>query len=247
MNSSINLSVDGVSYAYPGSTRNAIDRVQCTFKTGEIIALIGHAAAGKSTFGKILKGLIEPSSGLISITRDELIQKNTTTSDRMKLVGWAGAHPETQLFASTVSEDIAFGPANQGCNPQLIDEKITTTMSAIGLDPEFYAERYPHFLSGGERRRVALAGIIAMDYPFYIFDEPTAGLDSPGRKALMKALNSLKERGKGIMVITHDMEFIKGSIGRLWGMRNGALVLDADTNFLETSSFNEVYEMTYNR
>lgn len=232
MNTLTRLSVDGVSYVYPGSTDKAIDSIKCTFKTGEIIALIGYAAAGKSTFGKILKGLFEPSSGSISVWFDELQPESTSSTERMKLVGWAGAHPETQIFASTVKEEIAFGPINQGCKPPLIDKILMETMLALGLDPELYAQRYPHFLSGGERRRVALAGIIAMDYPFYIFDEPTAGLDHPGKTALMRTLKSLKERGKGILVITHDMEFIKGSIDRLWGMRNGTLMLDVDTSFL---------------
>lgn len=234
MNSSPILAADEISYIYPGSSKKVVDRAQCILYTGEITALVGPTASGKSTFGRLLKGLIEPLSGRINYSTGDSVQKNVLSRERLTLVGWAGAHPEIQIFSSTVGEEIAFGLLNQGCDHPSVDWKIRSTMTSIGLDPDLFIGCYPHFLSGGERKRVALASIIAMDYVFYIFDEPTAGLDDPGRRDLMKALISLKENGKGVLLITHDMDFLKGSIDRLWLMQDGKLLTDADISILDS-------------
>jgi energy-coupling factor transport system ATP-binding protein len=149
---------------------------------------------------------------------------------RMKLFGWVEAHPEAAFFADTIHDEIAFGPKNLGLTGDDLDQKVVWALEMVGMNPEEYLKRSPWSLSGGEKRRVALASIIALDYPYYILDEPISGLDNPGRDQLKELLMKLKETGRGVLVITHDIDFLRGTVERLMGLHRGRLCLEADAS-----------------
>lgn len=150
-----------------------------------------------------------------------------TASERMKLFGWASPHPETQLFAPTVWEDIAFGPSNLGLTGTALSERVREAMEFVGLSDKL-KDRHPYSLSGGQRRRAALAGVLAMRNRYYILDEPTAGLDEQGRDGFISIIRKLSSKGCGILWITHELELLDAVVNDLWLMENGALKLKQD-------------------
>lgn len=220
------LAIEQVDYRYPGVDRPALRGISCSLGRNQIIGLVGLSASGKSTFGRLLKGLMEPFGGRIMLStpdRDDIQQE---AADRLKLVGWVGPHPEVQIFAESVYEETAYGPVNQGLTGRLLTERVNRALGSVGFEPQRISKRNPAELSGGEKRRIALAGVIAMRYPFYVFDEPTAGLDYSGREAFRILVLKLKHEGCGIIWITHEIHLLHGIIDRFWGMEDGRLVLD---------------------
>jgi energy-coupling factor transport system ATP-binding protein len=204
--------------------------VTCSLNRNEITALVGLSASGKSTFGRIGKGLIEPDNGCCYLVNSDGERNKLNAEKRMKMIGWTDAHPELQLFAATVKEEVGFGPINYGIKGNDLDQRINWALNKVGLNPVEFLNRDPFRLSGGEKRRIALAGIIAMRTDYYIFDEPTAGLDDDGKESFIDLIKSLKSDDCGILWITHNISQLAGNIDRLWLFEDGELVMNVPEN-----------------
>ncbi|TNF46906.1 ATP-binding cassette domain-containing protein [bacterium] len=193
------LSIKGLNYTYPGEDKPALASVDLEVKEGELLALVGPNAAGKSTIARAIKGLLVPDSGKILIG-----SRSVSSQIPDQRVGFLQSNPENQLVTSIVEEDIAFGLETLGMDPAAIKSGVDRTLSR--LDLERFRRAMPHRLSCGEQQMVALAGALAPDPEILVLDEPTAYLDPMGRAAVMKALKSLSDMGRTIILITHDME-----------------------------------------
>ena len=185
------------------------------------------SASGKSTLGRLAKGLLEPNSGRFILRYAQNRSHHLSARNRLETVGWAEPHPEKQFFASKVREEIAFGPENQGLKGRELEKRVFWAIQLVDLEPDHYLERDPRSLSGGEQRRLALASIIAFRTPFYIFDEPTAGLDYKGRCCFKALLVRLRDEGCGIVWITHKLKLLQNVADRIWGLEKGELLIDS--------------------
>lgn len=223
------LEADNISYVYSEGTtyeKKAIDSVSFKIKQGEIIGIIGHTGSGKSTLICHLNGLNQASSGEVRYMGKNIYDKNEKLSDLRKNVGIVFQYPEYQLFESTVLEDVCFGAKNKGMNKEQAIEAAKKVLTMVGIGEEFY-NRSPFELSGGEKRRVAIAGVLAMMPQVLILDEPTAGLDPQGRDEILNLLKSLNEKeGLTIVIVSHSMEDMGKFANRLLVMSKGKLIFD---------------------
>lgn len=223
------LEADNISYVYSEGTnyeKKAIDSVSFKIKQGEIIGIIGHTGSGKSTLICHLNGLNKASSGEVRYMGKNIYDKNEKLSDLRKNVGIVFQYPEYQLFESTVLEDVCFGAKNKGMNKEQAIEAAKKVLAMVGVGEEFY-NRSPFELSGGEKRRVAIAGVLAMMPQVLILDEPTAGLDPKGRDEILNLLKSLNEKeGLTIVIVSHSMEDMGKFANRLLVMSKGKLIFD---------------------
>lgn len=223
------LEVDNISYVYSEGTtyeKKAIDSVSFKINQGEIIGIIGHTGSGKSTLICHLNGLNQASSGEVRYMGKNIYDKNEKLSDLRKNVGIVFQYPEYQLFESTVLEDVCFGAKNKGMNKEQAIEAAKKVLAMVGVGEEFY-NRSPFELSGGEKRRVAIAGVLAMMPQVLILDEPTAGLDPKGRDEILNLLKSLNEKeGLTIVIVSHSMEDMGKFANRLLVMSKGKLIFD---------------------
>lgn len=223
------LEADNISYVYSEGTtyeKKAIDSVSFKIKQGEIIGIIGHTGSGKSTLICHLNGLNQASSGEVRYMGKNIYDKNEKLSDLRKNVGIVFQYPEYQLFESTVLEDVCFGAKNKGMNKEQAIEAAKKVLTMVGIGEEFY-NRSPFELSGGEKRRVAIAGVLAMMPQVLILDEPTAGLDPKGRDEILNLLKSLNEKeGLTIVIVSHSMEDMGKFANRLLVMSKGKLIFD---------------------
>lgn len=223
------LEVDNISYVYSEGTtyeKKAIDSVSFKINQGEIIGIIGHTGSGKSTLICHLNGLNQASSGEVRYMGKNIYDKNEKLSDLRKNVGIVFQYPEYQLFESTVLEDVCFGAKNKGMNKEQAIETAKKVLAMVGVGEEFY-NRSPFELSGGEKRRVAIAGVLAMMPQVLILDEPTAGLDPKGRDEILNLLKSLNEKeGLTIVIVSHSMEDMGKFANRLLVMSKGKLIFD---------------------
>lgn len=223
------LEADNISYVYSEGTtyeKKAIDSVSFKIKQGEIIGIIGHTGSGKSTLICHLNGLNKASSGEVRYMGKNIYDKNEKLSDLRKNVGIVFQYPEYQLFESTVLEDVCFGAKNKGMNKEQAIEAAKKVLTMVGIGEGFY-NRSPFELSGGEKRRVAIAGVLAMMPQVLILDEPTAGLDPKGRDEILNLLKSLNEKeGLTIVIVSHSMEDMGKFANRLLVMSKGKLIFD---------------------
>lgn len=223
------LEADNISYVYSEGTnyeKKAIDSVSFKINQGEIIGIIGHTGSGKSTLICHLNGLNQASSGEVRYMGKNIYDKNEKLSDLRKNVGIVFQYPEYQLFESTVLEDVCFGAKNKGMNKEQAIEAAKKVLAMVGVGEEFY-NRSPFELSGGEKRRVAIAGVLAMMPQVLILDEPTAGLDPKGRDEILNLLKSLNEKeGLTIVIVSHSMEDMGKFANRLLVMSKGKLIFD---------------------
>lgn len=200
----------------------ALDGVSLEIEKGEFIGLIGHTGSGKSTLIQHLNGLLKPSSGSIEVNGLDITAPGVNLTNVRKKVGLVFQYPEYQLFEETVQKDIAFGPANLGISEEEIGERVKEAMEIVGLDYEVLKDRSPFELSGGQRRRVAIAGVIAMKPEVLILDEPTAGLDPRGRDEIFSQIKALhKKYGMTIIVVSHSMEDMAKLVDRIIVMNKG--------------------------
>ncbi|HHT01314.1 MAG TPA: energy-coupling factor transporter ATPase [Firmicutes bacterium] len=220
------LRVENLSHIYfPGSQMEVvgIQHIFCEIREGEFIGLIGPTGSGKSTFVQHLNGLLKPTAGRILIDGRELTKK--TWREVRQRVGLIFQYPEHQLFEETVFDDIAFGPRNMRLPEEQVQERVSRAAAAVGLDPAFLS-RSPFELSGGQTRRVAIAGVLAMEPELLILDEPTAGLDPRGRREILSYIKQLhQERGLTVLLVTHSMEDAATLADRLFVMDKGQLVM----------------------
>jgi len=223
------ISLENVSYTYQSGTpfeRRALFDMTVTIKDGSYTAFIGHTGSGKSTIMQLLNGLYLPTSGQVKVD-DTIINsqsKNKEIKPIRKKVGLVFQFPESQLFAETVLEDIAFGPQNFGVSKEEAEQRALESLRLVGLSDEL-RDQHPFDLSGGQMRRVAIAGILAMQPDILVLDEPTAGLDPQGRKELMSLFKQLHLSGITIVLVTHLMDDVADYATAVNVMEKGRLVL----------------------
>ena len=222
------ISLENVSYIYQAGTPfegRALFELTTTIKDGSYTAFIGHTGSGKSTIMQLLNGLYIPTSGQVQVD-DTIItsqSKNKDIKPIRKKVGLVFQFPESQLFAETVLEDVAFGPQNFGVSKEEAEQRAIESLKLVGLPEEFHGQN-PFDLSGGQMRRVAIAGILAMQPDILVLDEPTAGLDPQGRKELMSLFKELHLSGMTIVLVTHLMDDVADYATAVNVMEKGQLV-----------------------
>ena len=205
----------------------AIMDVNLTIQDGEFIGVIGHTGSGKSTLVQHLNGLLTPTSGQVLIDGEDMNQKGVDRRRIRQKVGLVFQYPEYQLFEETIAKDIAFGPKNLGLSPEEVDRRVRRAMELVHLDYDRYAQRSPFELSGGQMRRVAIAGVLAMESKVLILDEPTAGLDPRGRDRILDMVKQLHAQGGvTVIMVSHSMDDISRLATRLIVMNKGRLVAD---------------------
>lgn len=219
----LTLAARNLSLRYAGREEWALKDVSVNWRQAESILLIGAAGSGKSSLGKIFKGLLAPDSGRIEIVDDN--RTSETHPDKLlALVGWADAQPERQIFASTVWEEVAFGPQQRGLPSDEVSRQVRKALEVVGLNYDRFKERDPLMLSGGEKRRVGLAAAISTPAKFYVLDEPVAGLDSTGIKCIRDMTWKLGEEAAGVIVISHDHNDFTDLVDTVWLMEAGRLI-----------------------
>jgi energy-coupling factor transport system ATP-binding protein len=225
----MSIEIKNLSFIYmPGTPyeKKALKNININIKYGDFIGLIGHTGSGKSTLAQHLNGLLKPSQGSIKIDGADLWQKKHPSREACRKVGLVFQYPEHQLFAETVFEDVAFGPRNLKIPEKRIPDLVKLSLEQVGLDYEEFKDRSPFTLSGGQKRRVAIAGVLAMQPEVLVLDEPTAGLDPAGRKEIIKLIKEFYKSGKTVVWISHNMDEIARMANRLIVMYRGTVFMD---------------------
>ena len=224
------LEVKNLNYIYSAGTpfeHKALDNVSISVSRGEFIGIIGHTGSGKSTLMQQLNGLLKPTSGAVLLDGQDIWSDKKLTRQARFRVGLVFQYPEYQLFEETVYKDIAFGPKNMGLNAEEVDRRVREAAGFVGLT-EKQLEVSPFDLSGGQKRRVAIAGVIAMEPEVLILDEPTAGLDPVGRAEILGNIEAYrKAKNATIMMVSHSMEDVARLTDRLLVMNGSQLAMDA--------------------
>ncbi|NLJ17052.1 MAG: energy-coupling factor transporter ATPase [Clostridiales bacterium] len=209
---------------------NAVDSVSLKINQGEFVGVIGHTGSGKSTLIQMINGLIKPSEGAVFIDGVNIYDKAVSLRDIRFKVGLVFQYSEHQLFEETVYKDIAFGPKNMGLNDNEVDKKVRYAAKIMGIDDEML-KRSPFDLSGGQMRRVALAGVIAMEPQILILDEPAAGLDPKGRRKVLELIKDYHENsGKTVLLVSHSMEDVVDYATKVLVMNKGRVFCYDDTD-----------------
>lgn len=223
------LEIKNLTYTYSIGTpfeHIALDNVSFQVNRGEFIGIIGHTGSGKSTLMQQLNGLLKPTSGTVLLDGQDIWSDKKLTRQARFRVGLVFQYPEYQLFEETVYKDIAFGPKNMGLSPEEIDRRVREAAGFVGLSQQ-QLEVSPFDLSGGQKRRVAIAGVIAMEPEVLILDEPTAGLDPVGRAEILGNIESYRRaKNATIMMVSHSMEDVARLTDRLLVMNGSKLVMD---------------------
>lgn len=202
----------------------AIDNISFEIQDGEFVGLIGHTGSGKSTLIQHLNGLLKPSSGKVFVDGAELNSKEVNMKKIRQKVGLVFQYPEYQLFEETVYKDVAFGPHNLGLNEDEVDKRVRKAIDLVGLDFDNINNISPFELSGGQKRRVAIAGVLAMEPRVLILDEPAAGLDPKGRDEILGGIKTLHEKEKiTVVLVSHSMEDIANLVDKVLVMNKGKI------------------------
>lgn len=229
----MDINFKNVSFVYGEKTpfeKLALDNIDLTIKKGEFVGIIGHTGSGKSTLIQHFNGILKPTSGDIFIGDMNTKDKELAKSGLRYKIGLVFQYPEYQLFEETIEKDIAFGPKNMGLSEEEVTERVKEAMEIVGLDYEAKKDKSPFEISGGQKRRVAIAGILAMKPDILILDEPTAGLDPKGRDELFFQIKRLYEKNNiTIVLISHSMEDVAKLVNRIIIMKNGHIHLDKST------------------
>ncbi len=222
--------VEKLSYIYGEGTPfqiKALDEVSFSIQEGEFIGIIGQTGSGKSTLIQHLNGLIKPASGKVMVDQHDLTERGVDLRAVRQQVGLVFQYPEHQLFEETVAKDVAFGPKNLGLPGEEIGRRVEQALTQVGLSLQEIGQRSPFELSGGQMRRVAIAGVLAMRPKVLILDEPTAGLDPRGREELLAELTALHRRdGLTVVLVSHSMEEIARVASRLIVLHQGRIFAD---------------------
>lgn len=225
----MSIKIENLTYVYMPKTpfeKKALDNVSLEIEDGEFLAVIGHTGSGKSTLIQHLNGLLKPASGKIYVDGTDITDKDTKLVDIRKKVGLVFQYPEYQLFEETIAKDIAYGPTNLGLNEDEILRRVKKSMEMVGLDYDEYKDISPFELSGGQKRRVAIAGVIAMEPNVLILDEPTAGLDPAGRDDILEQIKFLHEKyNMTIILVSHSMEDVGKLAEKIIVMNDGHIEL----------------------
>ena len=223
----MSIKVENLTYIYDEGMpfeHRALDDVSFEIQDRDFVGLIGHTGSGKSTLIQHLNGLMKPSSGKIYINGFDITQKDQNLTDIRKRVGIVFQYAEYQLFEETVAKDIAFGPLNLGLDEEEVDRRVRKAMADVGLDYDHFLEKSPFELSGGQKRRVAIAGVIAMEPEVLILDEPTAGLDPGGRDEIFELIKNLHANNDMTVILSsHSMDDMAKLVNTLIVMNKGRL------------------------
>ncbi len=203
----------------------AVDDVSFTVNDGDFVGLIGHTGSGKSTLIQHLNALLKPASGQVLVDGEDIHQPGRSLSARLK-VGLVFQYPEYQLFEETVRKDVGFGPRNMGLSDAEVEARVSEALRRVGLSEGDW-EKSPFELSGGQKRRAAIAGVLAMRPEFLVLDEPAAGLDPAGRSSMRALVNSLHADGTTVIMVSHSMDDVATLCSRILVMNGGRLEMDA--------------------
>lgn len=225
----MSLVLKNVTYRYSQGTAyeiTALSDVNLTIGDGEFIGIIGHTGSGKSTLVQHLNGLLKATEGVITFNGEDIYQKGYDLRALRTQVGMVFQYPEHQLFEATVLEDVCFGPKNQGLSKEEQLKRAKEALAAVGLGEKFY-EKSPFELSGGQKRRAAIAGVLAMKPSVLILDEPTAGLDPKGRDEILDLIAQMhRENGNTVILVSHSMEDVAKYVNRIIVMNDGSVMYD---------------------
>lgn len=228
----MSIKLEHVTYTYGAGTpfeKTALYDTSVEIHEGEFVGIIGHTGSGKSTFVQLLNGLIQPTTGTVTVDGTDISKKTKEVMAMRHKVGMVFQYPEYQLFEETIAKDIAFGPRNFGLSEQEIEERVREAMDFVGLDYQIYADRSPFRLSGGQMRRVAIAGVIAIHPQYLILDEPSAGLDPIGRREIFSEIQRWhKEKDVTVILVSHNMEDVSQMANRLLVLSHGKIQLDGE-------------------
>jgi len=220
----MSIEVKNITYWYEPDTpyrKQALDDVSFSMEKGEFIGLIGHTGSGKSTLIQHLNGLVKPHSGQVLYNGKDIFSADVDIKTIRQKVGLVFQYPEHQLFEMTVWKDVAYGPKNMKLSDAEIKERVEQSLAMVGMDSKVY-KKSPFELSGGQKRRVAIAGVLAMKPDYLILDEPTAGLDPKGRDSILEQVSKLrKELGITVVLVSHSMEDVARYVDRLIVMADG--------------------------
>ena len=223
------LEVKALTHTYSAGTpfeHKAIEDVNLEVMPGEFLGIIGHTGSGKSTLIQHLNGLLRPTGGEIRLDGEDIWAKPKEIRRVRFQVGLVFQYPEYQLFEETVFKDISFGPKNMGLEDEEVERRVRQAAAFAGIDEEML-EKSPFDLSGGQKRRVAIAGVIAMEPKVLILDEPTAGLDPRGREAILAQLRDYhRQKGNTVILVSHSMEEIAGNVPRIFVLDHGHNLMD---------------------
>lgn len=227
----MSIVLENVSYTYMAGTpyeKTAIKNINLEIKAGEFVGIIGHTGSGKSTLVQHLNGLLKPTSGIVTINGEDINKKTSKAKLARQKVGMVFQYAEHQLFEETVYDDIAFGPRNQGLiDDDLVERRVRQAMEFVGLEFDVFARRSPFNLSGGQMRRVAIAGVVALNPEYLILDEPSAGLDPKGRDEIyQQVIDLFQATGIAVVLVSHNMEDVARLATRLIVMNKGEIILD---------------------
>ncbi len=221
------LEAKNIEYKYPDGTK-ALNGVNFKANKGEMVALLGPNGAGKSTLFLHFNGILKPSSGQILIKGNPIKYNSKGLLEVRKTVGIVFQNSDDQLFAPTVMQDVAFGPLNLGLSEEEVKKRVKESLKAVGM--EGFENKPPHYLSGGQKKRVAIAGILAMEPEVIVLDEPTAGLDPLGASQIMKLLYELNKKGITIIISTHDVDLVPIYADRVYIMSKGQIIKEGKPN-----------------
>ncbi|MCD6169252.1 MAG: energy-coupling factor transporter ATPase [Candidatus Latescibacteria bacterium] len=225
---SVKISTHNLSHIYNNGLpthKEALSGVNIDIKEGEFLALVGPIGSGKTTLAQHFNGLLKPTSGQIKIEGQDLWKKGINLQKVRQKVGLIFQFPEFQLFEEKVGEDVAFGPRNLGIAEEEVEQRVRRALEAVELDFDSFSQRSPMHLSQGEKRRVAIAGVLAMDPEVIVLDEPTVGLDLRGTKQMVRILRDLHRQGKTIVLISHNMDLVAQVSKRITVLSEGKVVL----------------------
>ena len=222
------LQIEHLTHTYSAGTpfqRSAVEDMNLSVMDGEFLGIIGHTGSGKSTLIQHLNGLLKPTSGRILLQGKDIWAEPKKIRDVRFQVGLVFQYPEYQLFEETVYKDIAFGPKNMGLDSGEIDRRVRDAAAFVGLDAELL-DKSPFELSGGQKRRVAIAGVIAMEPKVLVLDEPTAGLDPQGRDAILAQIQAYhRAKGAAVVLVSHSMEEIARNVERIAVLSDGRVLM----------------------
>ena len=225
----MSIIVDNISYIYEKGTgfeRQALKNVSCAIEDGEFIGLIGHTGSGKYTFIQHLNGLVKPTEVHIYYNGRDIYEQGFNMKELRSRVGLVFQYPEHQLFETEIFKDVCFGPKNLGLSQKEVEIRAFESLRLVGIDDNMFYQS-PFDLSGGQKRRVAIAGVLAMKPDVLILDEPTAGLDPKGRDDILNCLKYLREEtGMTIILVSHSMDDVANYVSRIMVMNDGVLTYD---------------------
>jgi energy-coupling factor transport system ATP-binding protein len=225
----LQISIQNLTFSYSSpdaKSPQVLKNINLNINNGEFLAIIGLSGSGKTTLIQHFTGLLEPDKGRVFIDNHDIWRKNANQDKVRRKIGLVFQFPETQLFAETVYDDIAFGPRNCKLDEDEIAGIVRKAMSDVDLDTKRYGQRFPYHLSDGEKRRVAIAGVLALQPECLVLDEPTAGLDLSGIKAVANILQQFHSQNKTVVVISHNLDFALSLVSRVVIMKKGAIIFD---------------------